>query len=156
MIVRQISDRQLALAMRVLLVCVSLGFAAFLVVLNLIRIASEGNQPEFAHLGIPVYVGVLLGFVPIYVAIARFWRIAGRFAVSRTITSALLDDVRVIRNSAVIVAGWFTIGLLLFFATFRVVGPPPIVAWLFIELSTLSVAVVATVVLRLLGTAVAE
>lgn len=150
---RDFTDRQLSIGMRVLLVIVALGFAAFLVVLNLIRIASEVDLPEYAHLGIPVYIGVLLGFVPVYVAIERFWRIARHIGDSRSITAALLQDIRIIRNCALVVAGWFTVGLLLFFATFRVIGPPPIVAWLFIELATLSVAVVATVVLRLLRSA---
>ena len=148
---RPLSDRHLAIAMRILLVVVGLGFAAVLVLLNLMRINAELELPKYAHLGMPTYVGVLIGFVPVYVAIAHFWRIAGLLAVSRAISPALLHSIRIIRNCALIVAGWFTAGLLLFFVMFRLVGPPPVVMWGFIEIATLSIAVVASVVLRLLA-----
>lgn len=139
--------------MRTLLVLVGLGFAVLLALLNLIRINAEIEMPEYAQFGIPVFIGVALGFAPIYVAIAHFWRIAGHFADSRAVTPGFLHSIRIIRNCALVVAGWFTAGLLAFFVVFRLVGPPPVAMWLLIELATLSVAVVATVVLRLLSPA---
>ena len=87
-----------------------------------------------------------------FFAIGHFWRIAGVISTHRSVSALLLHDIRVVRNCALMVAAWFTLGLLLFFATFRVFGPPPIVMWGFIELASLSIAVVATAVLRLLST----
>ena len=147
---RALSDRQLGIAMRALLIAVAVAFAALLVLIDLIRINAELTLPQFAGYGMPVYLGVFVGFVPIYVAIWQFWRMAGTFAVNRSVDAILLRRIRIVRNCALTVAGWFTIGLLLFFAVFRLVGPPPIVAWAFIEFTTLSIAAVSTYVMRLL------
>lgn len=146
-----LTARRTSIALRALLALVTLVFAGFLLLMNDARIASERQYPELAHLGRPVYIGVLIGFIPVFLGILHAWRwvaLAGRGL--GTSTEALLA-LRRITRCGLCVWAWFSAGVPAWGIASHGMDPPFISMWLAMTILTWFVILLTALMARALA-----
>lgn len=148
---RHVSDRTLSRALRAVLTAVALAFAGLLVLMNFERIESERAYPALAHLGWPVYLAVIAGFVPVFLGIGSAWRwtrLAGRGAGR---SPAAVAAVRRISHCGLAVSAWFTAGLPAWLIASGGMDPPFITLWMLVNVPTWFVILTAALFARALA-----
>ena len=147
---RFLTPYRLSIALRIQLVAVTAFFIGFLTLVNLMRISNEEAYPTLAHLGIPVYVGVLLGFVPVFAGIARVAKFAALFGRGQAFTREGAGTMRDVKRCALWVSAWFTAGLPAWWIASQGMDPPLIMAWIFVQLPTSFVFIASAVLEQLI------
>lgn len=147
---RFLTPYRLSIALRVQLLAVTIFFIGFLTLVNLMRISNERAYPELAHLGIPVYIGVILGFVPVFIGIARVASFAALYGRGQAATHEGADTMRDVKRCAVWVSAWFTAGMPAWWIASQGMDPPLIMAWIFVQLPTSFVFIASALLEQLL------
>lgn len=140
--------------LRALLVLLFVLLLAALGLVDIIRMDSERAFPEFAHLGWPTYIGVVLGFVPVVLALWRMYRLAGLVARDEAFTQSTVLEIHRIKQYIVWFICWFFAGMGLFRVMFGMISPPLGALWLILEVAATFLFVVVAILERLFASAV--
>lgn len=142
--------RRTSVALRVLLAVVALLFAGFLLLLDDARLESERQYPALAHLGRPVYIGVLIGFVAVFLGIVHAWRWVALAGRGQGRSAEALLALRRITKCALVVWAWFSAGLPAWGIASQGMDPPFISMWLAMTVLTWFVILLTALLARVL------
>lgn len=147
------TPRQLSVALRAILATGTLMFIAFLLLLNGARAESAREYPALAHLAWPVYVGVLIGFVPVFFGILAAWRWTALAGRGDGRSPEALAAIRRISRCGFIVWAWFSAGLPAWLVASGGMDPPFITFWVLMSVPTLFVTLLSALLARVLEAA---
>lgn len=147
--------KRTAMLLRALLVMLLLILLGALAIVDVLRIDSERAFPEFSHLGWPTYIGVVLGFVPVVLALWRMNRLAGLVARDEAFSPDTVLEIRRIKQYIVWFIGWFVAGMVAFRIAFGMISPPLGVLWLLLEVAAAFLFAVVAILEPLFASAVA-
>ena len=122
---------------RALLVVLAVGLGVAAGVLYLLSLDSAAAWPEYAHLRLPTFLGVVLGFLPVLVGIGLLFRFLRLVDAGEAFSAPTL---RVFRQVKVLIAGvavYYVIGLVAFHVAFGQGQPAVLLAWLGLEVAIL-------------------
>lgn len=140
--------------LRALLVLLFLILLAALAILDIIRMQSEEAFPELAWLGWPTYIGIILGFLPVVLALRRMFLLAGLVARDEAFSVDTVAAIRQIKHYIVWFMLWFLAGLIAARVAFGAMGPPIGFLWFLLEVAALFLYVVVAILERLFQAAV--
>lgn len=123
--------------LRLLLAALTIGVLIGAGVLYVLSLDSANAWPEYAHLRVPTYLGVVIGFVPVLVGIGLLYRFLRLVDTGEAFSAPTL---RVIRQVKLLIAGvavYYLIGLVAFHLAFGQGQPGVILAWLGLEVALL-------------------
>ncbi len=124
-------------ALRLLLIALAFGVFVGAGVLYLQSLDSAAAWPEYAHLRVPTYLGVVVGFVPVIVGIGRLFRFLRLVDAGEAFSGPTLRVIRQVKLLIAGVAAYYLIGLVVFHLAFGQGQPGVILAWLGLEVALL-------------------
>lgn len=122
-------------------------------VLYLMSLESARMWPEYAHLRLPVYVGVLIGLVPVVMAFKFLFDFMGLVDRGDAFSSRTMRILRRLRLLIGIFAGYFVLGLVAFRVTFDQLQPGLVLGWFVMEVTAVFLFTVVALLERLFGAA---
>lgn len=140
--------------LRSLLIVLLLLLLGALAVVGVLAADSARGYPEYAHLAWPTYIGILLGFVPVLLALRRMWTLAGLVARDEAFSRDTVREIRRIKQYIVWFLAWFFAGAIAFRIAFAFVGPVVGAIWLLLEVAATFLFVVVAILERLFAAAV--
>lgn len=147
--------KRTAMLLRALLVMLFLILLGALAIVDVLRMDSERAFPEFAHLGWPTFIGVVLGFVPVVLALWRMDRLAGLVARDEAFTADTVLEIHRIKQYIVWFMAWFIAGFGAFRVAFGMIAAPMAVLWLLLEVAAAFLFAVVAILEPLFASAVA-
>lgn len=148
---RRVNEQTLSRALRAVLIVVTLAFGGLLALLNLARIDAEREYPALAHLGWPVYLAVIAGFVPVFLGIAAAWRWARLAGRGEGRSPAAVAALGRISRCGLAVSAWFTAGLPAWLVASGGMDPPFITFWVLVNVPTWFVILTSALFARTLS-----
>lgn len=143
--------RRTSIALRAVLGVATLMFIGFLRLMNGARADSARQYPGFAHLAWPVYIGVLLGFIPVFLGILRAWHWVALAGRGDGRSNQALADLRSITRCGLCVSAWFTAGLPAWLLASGGMDPPFITFWVMVNVPTWFVILLTALLTRVLA-----
>lgn len=140
--------------LRSLLVVLLLLLLAALTMVGVLAADSARGYPEYAHLAGPTYTGVVLGFVPVVLALSRMWKLAGLVARNEAFSRDTVHEIHRIKQHIVWFIAWFLAGAFAFRIAFGFLGPVVGALWLILEVAATFLFVVVAILERLFAAAV--
>lgn len=140
--------------LRALLVLLLVLLLAALTIVGILAYQSQMDLPEYAHLAWPTYVGILLGFVPVVLALWRMFLLAGLVARNEAFSSDTVLAIHRIKQYIVWFIAWFFGGAIAFRIAFGFLGPVIGAIWLLLEVAATFLYVVVAILERLFANAV--
>ena len=140
--------------LRSLLVLLLLLLLAALTGVGVLAADSARGYPEYAHLAWPTYTGILLGFVPVVLALWRMWKLAGLVARDEAFSRGTVHEIRRVKQYIVWFMAWFLAGAVAFRIAFAFLGPIVGAIWLLLEVAATFLFVVVAILERLFAAAV--
>lgn len=147
--------RRQTMLLRALLVALTLLLLGALVVIGLIANESRLDLPQYAALAWPTYIGIVLGFVPVGLALLRMYALAGYVERDEAFSADTVRAIHRIKRYIVWFIGWFFAGMIAFRVAFGFAGPAIGAIWLFLEVAALFLFAVVAILERLFAAAVA-
>lgn len=123
--------------LRLLLAALAVGVLLGAGVLYLFSLESAAAWPEYAHLRMPTYLGVVVGFVPVLVGIGLLFRFLRLVDAGEAFSGPTLRVIRQVKLLIAGVAAYYLIGLLAFDLAFGQGQPGVLLAWLGLEVALL-------------------
>lgn len=123
--------------LRLLLVLILVVLALTGGALYLVSLESAQNWPEFAHLQVPLYVAMLVGFVPVVVAIALvfdFLKVIDQGEAFSVRTVQILHRLRLLIG---VFAGYLLFFLVGAWAAMGLMHPTLLFSWFAVEVAAL-------------------
>lgn len=124
-------------ALRLLLAALAVGVLLGSGVLYLISLESADGWPEYAHLRLPVYLGVVVSFMPVLVGIGLLFRFLRLVDAGEAFSEPALAALHRVKLLIAGVAAYYLFGLVAFHLTFGQGQPGIWLAWLGLELALL-------------------
>lgn len=124
-------------ALRVLLAALAIGVILGAGVLYLLGVESAADWPEFAHLRLPVYLGIVVSFVPVLVGIGLLFRFLRLVDAGEAFSGHALRVIRQVKLLIAGVAAYYLLGLVAFHLAFGQGHPGLWLAWLGLEVALL-------------------
>ena len=140
--------------LRALLVLLFVLLLGALTIVGALAYQSNHDLPEYANLALPTYAGIVLGFVPVVLALWRMWMLAGLVARDEAFSQATVLEIRHIKQYIVWFMGWFFAGAIAFRIAFGFIGPVIGALWLILEVAATFLFVVVAILERLFASAV--
>lgn len=140
--------------LRSLLVVLLVLLLGALTVVGILAADSAGGYPEYAHLAWPTYIGILLGFVPVVLALWRMYLLAGLVARDEAFSPSTVLEIHRIKQYIVWFIAWFFAGAVAFRIAFDFIGPVVGALWLILEVAATFLFVVVAILERLFASAV--
>ena len=140
--------------LRSLLVILFLLLLGALTVVGVLAADSARGYPEYAHLAWPTYTGILLGFVPVVLALWRMWMLAGLVARDEAFSRGTVREIHRIKQYIVWFILWFLAGAIAFRIAFAFLGPVVGAIWFLLEVAATFLFVVVAILERLFASAV--
>ena len=141
--------------LRSLLVILFVLLLAALTIVGILAVDSAHGYPEYAHLAWPTYISILLGFVPVVLALWRMWKLASLVARDAAFTGATVMEIHRIKQYIVWFMAWFFVGSIAFRIAFGFVGPVVGAIWLLLEVAAAFLFAVVAILELLFASAVA-
>jgi hypothetical protein len=123
--------------LRLLLAALAVGVLLGAGVLYLLSLESAAAWPEYAHLRLPTYLGVVVGFVPVLAGIGLLFRFLGLVDAGEAFSGPTLRVIRQVELLIAGVAAYYLIGLVAFHLAFGQGQPGVLLAWLGLEVALL-------------------
>ena len=123
--------------LRLLLATLAFGVLIGSGVLYLLSLESAALFPEYAHLRVPTYLGVVVGFVPVLVGIGLLFRFLRLVDAGEAFSGPTLRVIRQVKLLIAVVAAYYLIGLVVFHLAFGQGQPGVFLAWLGLEVALL-------------------
>jgi hypothetical protein len=123
-------------ALRAWLCLMAFLFSAFLLLVNDARVESERQYPHYAHLGWPMYIAIMVGFVPVFLGIAQVWRFVALAGQGAGHSPRAVAALRNVTRCALAVSAWFTAGVFGWGIATQGMDPPFITFWLAVNIPT--------------------
>lgn len=133
----------LSVALRGVLTVGTALFLGFLLLLNGARADSARQYPELAHLAWPVYIGVLIGFVPVFLGLLQAWHWVALAGRGQGRSADALACLHRITRCALLTWGWFSAGLPAWYVASGGMDPPFITFWILMSVPTLFTALLS-------------
>ena len=149
----RVSVRQISIAFRALLSVITLLFIGFLLLMNGARAGSARQFPELAHLAWPVYIGVLIGFVPVFFGILNAWRWIALTGLGQSSSDEALTALNWITRCGIATWLWFSAGVPAWGVASHGMDPPFIPMWIVMSVCTWFFILLSALVRRALSTA---
>ncbi|MBU4517738.1 MAG: DUF2975 domain-containing protein [Proteobacteria bacterium] len=124
-------------ALRLLLNALTIGVFLGAGVLYLLSLDSAALFPEYAHLRVPTYLGVVVGFVPVLVGIGLLFRFLRLVDAGEAFSGPTLRVIRQVKLLIAGVATYYMVGLGAFQLAFGQGQPGVLLAWLGLEVALL-------------------
>lgn len=124
-------------ALRLLLAALAVGVLLGAGVLYLISVESAAGWPEFAHLRLPVYLGIVVSFAPVLVGIGLLFRFLRLVDAGEAFSGPALKVLHQVKLLIAGVAAYYLLGLVAFHLAFGQGQPGIWLAWLGLELALL-------------------
>ncbi len=128
--------RNTSVALRAVLGVVTLLFIGFLLLLNGARAGSARQYPELAHLAWPVYIGVIIGFLPVFFALLNAWHWVALAGRGEAHTPEAINALRWITRSGIATWLWFSAGVPAWGIASHGMDPPFIPMWIVMSVCT--------------------
>jgi hypothetical protein len=106
-------------------------------VLYVLSIESADSWPELAHLRLPIYLAVVVGFIPVALGIKSVFgllQVIDRGEVFSVVTLQLLHRLRLLIGAF---AGYFALGLVGFWMAVGMMHPTLLLGWFALEVAAL-------------------
>jgi hypothetical protein len=135
--------------LRLLLAALGLGVLLAGGVAHLLSLESAASWPEYAHLRLPTYLGVVGGFVPVLVGIGVLFRFLRLVDAGEAFSA---EGLRALRQVRLLLAGtalYYLLGLIAFHVAFGQGQPGVLLMWLGLEVALLLLLAGFTLVERL-------
>lgn len=123
--------------LRVLLGMLGFALLAGTGLLYLVSLESARNWPELAHLRLPTYLAVIVGLIPVVVAVKRVLDFLTVVDHGEAFSMHTLQILRRLRLLIGVFAGYFTAGLIGFWALSGLMHPSLLFAWFVLEVAAL-------------------
>lgn len=140
--------------LRALLALLLVLLLAALTIVGVLAYQSQQDLPEYANLAWPTYIGIVLGFVPVVLALWRMHLLAGLVARDEAFSRDTVLEIRRIKQYIVWFIGWFFAGAIAFRMAFGFLGPVVGAIWLMLEVAATFLFVVVAILERLFASAV--
>lgn len=140
-------------ALRALLVLVLLVAAIVCGVLYVVSLDSAQNWPELAYLRMPAYLAVVVGLLPVVLAVLSVFQLLGVVERGDAFSTAAVALFRRLMVLTAVFAGYFTVGLVGFWALSGLMHPSLIIAWFALEVAALFCFATAALLAKLFSTA---
>lgn len=141
-------------ALRALLVILFVLLLAALGIVGVLANESRQDFPRYANLAWPTYIGVVLGFVPVVLALWRMNLLATLVARNEAFSQSTVLEIHRIKQYIVWFIAWFFGGAIAFRIAFGFVGPPIGALWLILEVAATFLFAVVAILERLFAVAV--
>lgn len=99
--------------LRLLLVPLTLGLPLAALMAWGIGADLASMDPSLAHLHIPVFIGIVIGALPVLAGIVTTWRLAGLATTDRAFTSVTVAMLRRLRLLVAVTVGYYFLGFAL-------------------------------------------
>lgn len=129
--------RRETMVLRVLLVMLLFALLAGAGLLYLVSLESASDWPELAHLRLPTYLAVILGLLPVVVAVKIVFDFLAVVDHGEAFSAATLTILRRLRLLIGAVAGYFALGLVGFWMLFGLRHITLLLAWGVLEVAAL-------------------
>lgn len=141
--------------LRFLLVALAVAVLAGCGLLYLASVESAAAWPELAHLQMPVYVAVVVGLVPVAVAIASVFGFLRAVDNGEAFSARAVGILRRLKVLAGVFAAYYAAGLVGFWAVTGLMHATLLYAWLVLEIGALFLLTAAALFQRLFADAFA-
>ena len=145
-----LSTRLLSVLLRIVLAIGAMLFAAFLLLLNDARAESARQYPDVAHLAWPVYIGVLIGFIPVFLGLVHAWRWVALAGRGQGQSAEAIGALRWISRCGLAVWMWFSAGVPAWGIASQGMDPPFITFWIAMTVPTLFTTLLSAMLARVL------
>ena len=147
------NTRIISIALRAVLLVVTVIFIGMLLLLNDARAESARQYPELAHLAWPVYIGVIIGFAPLFAGLLNAWRWVALAGRGQGRSAEAISALRRISRCGTAVWLWFTAGLPAWLVASGGMDPPFISMWIAMSVLTGFVILLSALLARVLAQA---
>lgn len=135
--------------LRALLGLLLLLLLAALAVVGVLAYQTQRNLPAYTALAWATYVGIVLGFVPVVLAMWRMHLLAGLVARDEAFSEGTVREIHRIKQYIVWFIAWFLIGAIGFRIALGFLGPVIGAVWLILEVAATFLFVVVAILERL-------
>ncbi|MGF1618348.1 MAG: DUF2975 domain-containing protein [Acidimicrobiia bacterium] len=139
--------------LRVLLGMLSFAILAGAGLLYLVSLESARNWPELAHLGLPTYLAVIVGLIPVFVAVKLVLDFLAVVDHGEAFSTNTLHILRRLRLVIGVFASYFAVGLIGFWAVTGLMHITLLFAWTVIEVAALFMLTVVALFERIFSVA---
>lgn len=136
-------------ALRALLILVMLVMALACGFLYLVSLESAQSWPGLAHLRLPTYLAVLAGLIPVVVAVRSVFELLRMVERGEAFSAGAVALFRRLMVLVAVFAGYYTLGLVCFWAWTGLMHPSLLLAWFALEVTALFLFAAAALLARL-------
>lgn len=139
--------------LRFLLVLFLLVLALGCGLLYLISLESARNWPTLAHLQLPVFGAMVVGLVPVVLAVKSMFDVLNVMDRGDEFSTRTVQILRRMRLLVGVFAGYFALGFVAFWIATGLMHPTLIFAWLALEVAALFLFTVTSLLVRIFAVA---